>query len=146
MKPTVSILVFAAAACASPVSPTSSGHITLRVINTTATPLRIAGYPDLHPAIPQPLGGVVRLGVVAGFGSVCLVFPDSISIRVVGGGTTGTTTWSTASSFTVTALDTINTLNEVGQTSAFIPNSAAGWSVTMPNNGNAPVSSATCTP
>jgi hypothetical protein len=146
MKPTVPILVFAAVACASPVPPASSGHITLRVMNTTGVPLRIDGYPDLHPAIPQPLGGIVRLGAVAGFGSVCLVFPDSISIRVVGGGTTGTTTWTTASSFTVTALDTINALDEVGQTSAFVPESAAGWSVTMPGNGTAPVSGAICTP
>ncbi len=118
-----------------------SDSITLRVTNTTGMPLGISAAPRLHPEIPQPSEGLVYLGLV-GPGTSCLALPAKIDVIVtnVTTGQTDTIHWVASDSISIMAN------SGTAYTSAFAPNSAAGWSITMPTKGTAPAPANPCIP
>jgi hypothetical protein len=159
MRNGFAMLTFAAVACSSatpPASPKdnvvnarfSANPVTVLVTNTTSTPMDIRGYPSLHPPMPQPLGGMLRLGSVAPGSSACFEIPDSLLISgtIVGTAQTQTIVWTSSDPVSLTGLDTATWLESGGQTAAFTPSSSAGWSVTLPAAGAGPAAAERCAP
>lgn len=118
----------------------SAHSVTVLVTNASDLRLIIGAYPDFEPAIPQNLGGALRLGSVKAHSSACIRIPDT---DVVAAG--GPVVWTSARPLTLTVLDTTG-LHQLGQSTGFIPSRSAGWSVTMPSDGVALVAAPRCAP
>jgi len=156
MKAPILALAAVAAACHSTAAPRGSldsvrfsAHpATVLVTNTLSVTLDIRGYPSLHPPMPQPLGGMLRLGEVAAGSSACLAVPDTLLITgtVVGSGIVDTTVWTSAQPVSLTGLDLNAGLETGGQTAEFTPTTSAGWQVNLPVAGTGPIEAARCTP
>lgn len=145
-------LLFAVAlGCSSSVEPPSS--VTVRVTNTTCTPgpctaIRVLAFPSNHPNTP---GGAwsLDLGVVT-TAFACVVLPPTRSFYIIqepGDDTTSTTTWTTDEAVSLGAQPPSSSLINLSLTAtdAFVPRSAAGWSVDLPG-GTRAVPAAPCTP
>lgn len=127
-------------ACSSPEAP--GADITLLVVNGTCRtgrcdPLTVLGFPGNQPQTP---GGfwTLDLGMVAG-PSACLTLPPSAAFRVIGvadDGTADTTTytWTIADPLSLAAEAAFSSFFPTSPTtSAFVPASAAGWKITLPD-------------
>jgi len=142
-------LLLALLACSSPTEPVSG--ITMLVTNSTCRlgmcdTVRVLGFPTNQPLTP---GGYwsLDLGLVAG-PSVCLTLPPSAEFHVVDVSTADTTTftWTTADSLSLGSQPPgAPLLFAMPSTTAFVPERAAGWSVTLPG-GPGVVPASACTP
>ena len=156
MRTSISLAVLLGTACVSaPAAPPSGSGISVRyasspgtllVRNTMPTGLDVRAYLNVHPSMPQPLGGLLRLGAVGPNSSACVQIPDSVIISgtVVGSGQTTTITWTSSDTLWLTGVDTTVGVQSGGETSEFVPSSSSGWSVTLPASGNAPAASSQC--
>lgn len=142
--PVLAAMACSAHTCASReprVGPRFSAHsVTVLVTNASDVPLIIGAYANFEPAIPQNLGGALRLGSVKAHSSACIKIPDT---DVVAAG--GPVVWTSARPLALTVLDTTG-LHQLGQSAGFIPERSAGWSVTMPSYGASLVARLRCTP
>lgn len=144
MRSLAAVFIGVLGACSPSVSNPSAGHmaakygsnpVTVTVINSTGGPLQIGAAPNFSPPIPQPVAGTVILGT-AETGSTCLAIPDSV---VLTGGSFGgpqhiVSTWTGALSMQLTYFDPAAS-NGVGNTGDFIPDSANGWTLSVPTPG-----------
>jgi len=122
--------------CSSTVQPHAG--VTLLITNGTCetgqcASVEILGFPSNQPHTP---GGFwsVDLGLVAA-PSACLTLPPSATFRVIDAstGATMTYTWTTAEGLSLGALQPpASRIQATPSTGAFVPGSAAGWSVTLP--------------
>ena len=123
-------------ACTSPTEPGPS--VTLLVTNATCSSgqcssFQVRGFPSNQPHTP---GGYwsLDLGTVS-TGSACLILPSADTFRVTNTGTGETTTYSWTSDDPL-ALGILepgsSSLQAIPSTSAFVPASSAGWSLTLP--------------
>jgi len=156
MRTSITLAVLLGSACVStPTAPASGRGISVRyapspttvlVRNTMSTGLDVRAYLNLHPSMPQPLGGLLRLGAVGPNSSACVPIPDSVIISgsVVGSGQTTTTTWTSSDTLWLTGVDTAIGVQSGGQTAEFVPSGFSGWSVTLPASGDAPAASTQC--
>lgn len=137
------------AACSQGTSPSTAGGATpgdgdsipLGIVNTSDVPLRIGSYLNWDPPLPQLLGGL-ELGW-ASPGTSCLLLPRVIRVTVENVVThhVDTLVWTAASTLALTVVDTANGGDQIGVTTAFVPDSSPGWKVTIPGQ-NQPVTPA----
>jgi len=156
MKAATAALTVALAACSSTAAPRdgfenerySSHPATVLVTNATAVALAVRGYPSLDPGMPQPLGGMLRVGFVPAGATVCLPIPDTLFVTgtVVGSGQIDTTVWTSAQGVSLTGIDTAAVLETGGETAEFTPAGAAGWSVRLPAQNTGPKQARRCSP
>jgi hypothetical protein len=139
--------------CSSTVQPRAG--VTLLITNGTCetgqcAPLQILGFPSNQPLSP---GGFwsIDLGLITA-PSVCLTFPPSATFRVTGVSNDGTKadttthTWTTAISLSLGAQSpSASRIMAAPSTSAFVPATSSGWSVTMPGGSHVSPTQ-TCTP
>lgn len=121
--------------------------VTLSVTNNTASPLQLGARPTTDVSIPTPSTGLwASLGVIAP-GTHCVALPDSMLLTIgpAGGPETTSVIWTGSATMRVIALDTAST-NEVLTSSLFIPDTAAGWSLSIPAAPGDPASATACTP
>jgi hypothetical protein len=121
--------------------------VTLAVTNNTASPLQLGARPTTDVAIPTASTGLwASLGVIAP-GTHCVVLPDSMLLTIgpAGGPDTTSLIWTGSATMRVIALDTAST-NEILTSSLFIPDTAAGWSLSIPAAPGDPASATACTP
>lgn len=142
-------LLLALLGCSSPTEPIVG--ITLLVTNGTCRlglcdTVRVLGFPTNQPLTP---GGYwsLDLGFVAG-PSTCLTLPPSAEFRVidVSAADTTTFTWTTADSVSLGSQPAgAPLLFAMPSTTAFVPERAAGWRVSLPG-GHGVVPASSCTP
>jgi hypothetical protein len=135
-------LLLGALGCSSTVQPRAG--VTLLITNATCetgqcAPVQILGFPSNQPHTP---GGFwsLDLGIVSA-PSACLTLPPTATFRVIDASTGATTTymWTTAERLSLGALQPpASRIQATPSTSAFVPASAPGWSVTLP--ASSPVS------
>lgn len=135
-------LLFLPLACDTPTSPPP--RVTLLVTNATCatgtcSPLEVRAFPENQPRTP---GGPwsLEVGVVDG-GSACLLLPAADTFRVTNGDTGETTTfeWTSERALSLGVLEPgSSAFQAVPSTDMFVPASADGWSVTLPDGAVAP--------
>jgi len=137
----VTALLPALLSCSSPSEPVSG--ITLLVTNGTCRfglcdTVRALGFPEHQPLTPAGYWSI-DLGLVAG-PSACLTLPPSAEFHVIAMPEADTTT------FTWTGDDSLSLGGQLAgtpilwaapSTTAFVPASAQGWSVTLPGGSAA---------
>ncbi len=123
-----------------------SGSIMLRVISSYGAPVFIGGHPGLTVRIPQPLGGLMSLGI-ADADTSCLAIPTSFELHAVSvtNGAVDTVCWDASEPMYISAIDTAS-LVEVGYTTDFVPGTSRGWTITVPGDTVAPIAGAPCSP
>jgi len=120
----------------------ASFPVMLRVVNTSDATIRIGGFPNFHPAIPQPSGGLLTLGM-APPGISCFAFPDSIVMHGNPGTPSASTiTWHAASD----QVSLIGVASSGNFQDGFVPGAAHGWTITVPASSTAPTPAIPCTP
>jgi hypothetical protein len=151
LRGTVTLVILASWACSSALEPRSD--ITLLVTNATCRSgrcdsLAVLGFPSNQPRTP---GGFwsIDLGLVT-TPQACFTFPPSATFRVIGVNTDGTRDTTT---FAWTSADELSLgeqppsasrFQASPSTTAFVPATAAGWSITFPAGSQLSTSSA-CT-
>jgi hypothetical protein len=149
---TVPLVLFVTISCSSTVEPRSG--VTLLVTNGTCQgghcdSLRVLGFPSNQPLTPGGLWSL-DLGLITA-SQACLTLPPTAAFHVIGmrgDGTADTTTftWTSAKSLSLGALPPSSSRFQAGpSTTAFVPASAAGWRITVPDGSQATPSSV-CTP
>ena len=121
----------------------------LLVTNVTCSPgpctaIRVLAFPDNQPHTPGGLWSL-DLGTVAS-ASACLTIPAGAKFDVTGPEGTTTYRWTTDRPVSLGALlPSQNPLQATPTTASFVPTSAGGWAVALPDTAPAaPVES--CTP
>jgi hypothetical protein len=117
-----------------PATRTVAGGTTLRVFNPTSNSYEISASPVLNPPIPQPPGGLIDLGPAAP-GTSCLLLPARFDefMTTLPSGQRDTLTWRSSAPLSILALGQGTDLS--ASTPYFVPDSAAGWTITVPGNG-----------
>jgi hypothetical protein len=147
------LLLLGAVACSLTNEPLPS--VTLLVTNGTCQlarcePLRLLGFPSNQPNTP---GGFWSLDLgLLGASSACITLPPTASFYVIGVSDDGTRadtttyTWTTRDSISLGAQpSTALRVHATPTTAAFVPASAPGWRVTLPDGADlSPTQS--CTP
>ena len=144
------LLVVAVLACSSVVDPKSD--ITLLVTNSSCSTgrcdsLEVLGFPSNQPRTP---GGFwsIDLGLLT-TPEACFTLPPSATFRVIGVNADGsrdttTFTWTSADALSLGVQDPSGfRIFASPSTTAFVPATAAGWTITFPT-GSQPSPSSAC--
>jgi len=143
----ISPLMLAVVSCSSSLEPKSD--VTLLVTNGSCDPgpcraQQVLAFPSNQPNTP---GGdwFVDLGTMTG-PQLCVTIPISATFVVSGPGETTKFVWNTAKPVALGVEAPSESRFEASpSTSAFVPATAAGWSITLPGGGRA-VQGPACTP
>ena len=143
-------------ACATASKPSDSApQLTLRygahpamltVVNRTSASLEFGASPTNDLVIPTPALGIwMSLGTIPP-GIHCVALPDSMFLNIGGAGGPMTTTliWTSSVTMRMFTVDTIPSFAD-NATRLFVPDSAAGWRVSVPNSDGTIVAAAPCT-
>ena len=156
MRTTAILSALVLTACATASKPSDSApQLTLRygahpamlsVVNNTSASLEFGASPTNNVVIPTPaLGLWMSLGTIPP-GTHCVALPDSMFLNIGGAGGPMTTTliWTSSVTMRMFTVDTIASIAD-NATRLFVPDSAPGWSVSIPDADSAIVTAAPCT-